>query len=520
MRIANILSKVDEAKEGVAYALALGAVGLALQSQYLLHDFLDGKIYLFLYPTVFFCSRLLGFGPGVFATTLAAAGIWYLGLEPLEGLATLSAEDYFSLCVFWITGILFSYSNHLYFVVRDQGRRATAQLIAAKEAAEAANLAKTQFLTNVSHEIRTPLGIIIGFADLALGLPQTPETKSYLKKIKHHGQQLNRLLGEVLDLAKVEANRFEVEEIPTNLIELSRDVLGFLELKAREKNLKLVFQPDRVLPKMIITDPVRLRQILVNLIGNAIKFTEKGQILVTLRNVNELVPSHPIKIEFEVSDTGVGIPQNYRGQLFRSFSQADNSLTRRHGGSGLGLMISQKLAQALGGDLALVRSEEGQGSLFRFWIEGGPFDGVFYTPDPDPTKPFDDGPDAEISETALTGKKILVVEDAVDNQILIEHYLKAAGGEVELASNGEEAIPMAMSGEFDLVLMDLQMPILDGYQATHQLREKGFREPIVALTAHALREEKRRALANGFNAYLTKPVNRQSLIDTLAGLDR
>lgn len=514
------MNRLKRFKFILPYLIAATAVIAALLGQNALEELIGGKIFLFLYPAVFFCSTLLGFGPGIFATVVAVIGGWFYYFEPTNSFGLPNQSDVFSLVIFGVTGLLFSYFSHRFFSIRTKEKKAAAQLVAAKEAAEAANLAKTQFLTNVSHEIRTPLGIIIGFADLALGIPQTIETKSYLRKIKHHGQELNRLLGEVLDLAKVEANRFEVEEIPTNLIELVRDTLSFMEIRAREKNLQLKFVPDKVLPKTVITDPMRLRQVLINLVGNAIKFTDRGTITVRLRSKQELIPDEPVLVEFDVEDTGMGISDEYQKRLFQPFSQADSSLTRRHGGSGLGLMISRKLAQALGGDLQLKSSKANEGSCFQFFISGGPFDGVFYAPEIEGAIQVRDEDEQLPSSTALSGKKILVVEDAVDNQILVRHYLNAAGGQVKIANNGEEAIPLAMSGEFDVVLMDLQMPILDGYQATAQLREKGFREPIVALTAHAIREEKKRALANGFNAYLTKPVNRHSLIETLATIDQ
>lgn len=501
------------------YLITLAAIAVALLIHRYFQSLVEGRVFLFLYPAVFLCGMLLGSGPGLFATFLAVIGAWYF-YGPLSGNASMDAADIFSFFIFILAGVTFSFFSRRFFNIQAKERNASLQLLSAKEAAEAANLAKTQFLTNVSHEIRTPLGIIIGFADLAISSAESVETKQYLQKIKHHGQELNRLLGEVLDLAKVEANRFEIEEIPTDLVELVKDTLGFMDVRAHEKNLSLFFKPSSILPKTVVTDPTRLRQILINLVGNAIKFTDAGVITVRVRTVNELVPEEKFYLEFEVEDTGIGISQAYQKKLFQPFSQADSSLTRRHGGSGLGLMISRKLAQALGGDLKLVKSDEGLGSCFSFTISGGIFDGVFHALEPVRNDPLP-APKEEImpSAAALAGKKILLVEDAVDNQILVTHYLNAAGGEVQIANNGEEAIPLAMSGRFDLVVMDLQMPVLDGYQATAQLRSRGFREPIVALTAHAIREEKKRALANGFDAYLTKPVNRSALIDTLATID-
>jgi PAS domain S-box-containing protein len=383
-----------------------------------------------------------------------------------------------------------------------------------KELAEEANRAKSRFLANMSHEIRTPLGVMIGFADLALDTIHSPqEVKNYLAAIKRNGQELTRIIGEVLDLSKIEANRLEIENVQFSLSKLLDDVLSFLELRAHEKNIELKLRKKEPLPDYIETDPTRLRQILFNLIGNAIKFTEKGAVVVGVEMLSSATPGAPVKLKFTIEDSGIGVSKEQQENLFQPFMQADSSTTRRYGGTGLGLMLSKQLARALGGDLKLEKSEAAMGSVFSFTIGAGTFLDRHDSKIEEKKEGFPESQRLS-RELPLEHIKVLLVEDSMDNQILVSRYLKAAGAEVDLASNGQEGIDKAERFNYDLVLMDIQMPVLDGHEATRRLREKGFQKPIIALTAHAFREERARALGGGFSDYLTKPINRKSLLES------
>jgi signal transduction histidine kinase/CheY-like chemotaxis protein len=402
------------------------------------------------------------------------------------------------------------------------------QLIESQQKAEEANVAKSRFLATMSHEIRTPLGVITGFAELALDPAAKPqEVTDYLRTIRRNGQQLAVLIGEVLDLSKIEANRIEIEKVRFSFPELLEEIVSSLDVRARERGITLCLRTDQPIPEWITTDEVKYRQILTNLIGNAIKFTEKGGVQVIPRLLSPPEPDTLITLEVIVEDTGIGISRESQKALFRPFSQADSSMTRRFGGTGLGLALSRELARALGGDVELKFSEPGRGSIFSVRVLGGRFQGLW-------TKSLQGEAGAGVAaasgsnenvnlhsapvdpKAALANTKVLVVDDSDDNQTLIGRYLRGSGIEqVDLAENGEQAIEKASREPYDVILMDIQMPVLDGHAATARLRANGYRKPIIALTAHAFKEERERALRGGFTAYLTKPVNRKVLIESI-----
>lgn len=380
------------------------------------------------------------------------------------------------------------------------------ELIQAKAAAEEANISKSRFLANMSHEIRTPLGIIMGFTDLAFEHVHSPEAvKHYLLGIQRNGQLLNRIVGEILDLSKIEASKLELEIISFPLKEMFEETISTLQLNALEKNITLSLQLDTNLPHVIESDPTRLRQIIINLIGNAIKFTDTGSVTV---KVTWLEPGI---LEFQVEDTGIGITPDQQAKLFQPFSQADMSMTRRFGGTGLGLILAKELSQALGGDLILTRSSIEAGSLFTATIK--PHSAQWTevqavtTPNRKTQLKFD-----------LKDTKILVVDDSEDNRYLITQILQTNGAVTDEAENGLVGLAKASQNDYDIILMDLQMPIMDGRQATRTMRNQGIDTPIIALTAHALKEEKQKALKEGFTEYLTKPINREVLLSTIENL--
>ena len=377
----------------------------------------------------------------------------------------------------------------------------------ALEIAELANQAKSRFLANMSHEIRTPLGIIQGFADLALDASTGDDDRAnYLKTIKRNAGALTQLLGDILDLAKIEAGRIEFERSRAPIRELLQELCQTWELHARAKALAFNLRFVEPFPQAIETDPLRVRQVLTNLIANALKFTERGGVDLTASATRK---GDLARVRVEVRDTGVGLSAEQATKLFEPFAQADASTTRRFGGTGLGLNLSMKLARALGGDVELVRSEEGVGSVFAFEVEGQWLADDVPAPAPPAAAAADE------RRRALEGMRILLAEDSKDNQILFARYLGREGALVDFANDGLEAVALGRAGDYQVILMDVQMPNLDGYGATRALRDAGVSIPIVALTAHAFKAERDRALAEGFSGYLTKPVTAANLVAEL-----
>lgn len=393
-------------------------------------------------------------------------------------------------------------------------KEAVGRLMDAHEQAEAASQAKTHFLANMSHEIRTPLNAILGFSELLLNPELTANEKiGSVSTIQRNGHQLLRIIDEVLDISKIEAGRLEIDQAQVDLWDLFNEAQNSLKLKALEKGLALDFTSKGALPRMIATDPVRLRQIISNLVGNALKFTNSGSVHVEVIWIG--APGlQDSKLRIEIADTGVGIEEKHREKLFNPFVQADTSTTRRFGGTGLGLALAKKLAIAMGGDVWLEKSVPLKGSLFVIEVGaavkvGTPFIEGFQARAPGPL-PANLG-----SPSGLSGLRVLLAEDAVDNQILLTRFLQMAGATVDLAVNGLEAFEKAMSTNPHVILMDIQMPVMDGYEAVAKLRGGGYTKPIIALTAHALREEREKSRRAGCNDHLTKPVDRRTLVESV-----
>lgn len=412
------------------------------------------------------------------------------------------------------------HSERLLAVSRDitNQKKSEKTLLRAKEAADLANQAKSIFLANISHEIRTPLSAILGYADFLMD-PTQPEGEKleWAQTIKRNGEQLLKLINDVLDISKVEAQKLEVEKAKFSLTELFEDVLKTLDFASREKGLSLNVFLEPPIPAKIRSDSARLKQILLNLIGNAIKFTAKGHIDVKVRLVGARHPSDPAKLKFVIKDTGVGLSEEQQSKLFQPFSQGDASIARQYGGSGLGLALSRNIARMLGGDLVLTYSAPGEGSIFTLTIDAGIPSGTLFQEGAAPqvkASAHSAYPES-FSRHELEGFHLLLAEDAPDNQKLLSKVLRHLGAKVDVASDGKEAVAKALNDQYDAVLMDIQMPGLDGYCATQKLRTQGYDKPIIALTAHAMREERERTLKAGFNDYVTKPIDRRTLLTAL-----
>lgn len=395
----------------------------------------------------------------------------------------------------------------------DKVRVRTADLEKAKLAAEAANLAKSDFLANMSHEIRTPMAAIIGNADLLTETDQSPEERAFrIATIQRSGEHLLGLINDILDISKIEAGKMTVEELPCSPRGLLMEVQALMEPRAQAKGLRLAVECETALPETIKSDPMRLRQILLNLISNSLKFTESGSITI---RVSAHATQTGGQLTVKVIDTGIGMAPEAVSRLFRAFEQADNTMSRRFGGTGLGLAIARRFANLLHGDITAT-SAPGQGSTFTLVVGTGPLNDVKFLEGLGITN----SPAAVSASTDtvnLAGKNILLVEDGIDNQRLLMHHLTKAGGTVQLAENGKLALDayeaaMRSGTPFDLILMDMQMPEMDGYTATAELRKRGTLIPIVALTAHALTGDRERCLAAGCNDYATKPVKKLTLL--------
>ena len=367
---------------------------------------------------------------------------------------------------------------------------------------------KVEFLANMSHEVRTPMNAIIGFTDLLNDTELNDEQRSFLGAIKTSSENLLVIINDILDFSKISSGKLRLEFITVNIKSLIGDAIYSFLFQAKSKNINLNYEIDNKISSLLLVDPVRLKQILNNLLSNAVKFTESGRVNLCCRVLKDSKESQ--SLEFKVSDTGIGIDKDKLDIIFETFSQENESVTRKFGGTGLGLSISKQLVELFQGEL-FVESEKGKGTIFTLIIELNKSSQTI-------AKTID----IQVNESySMEGSSILLVEDNKFNQLLIESILSDKNVKISCASNGQEALEILNSQKFDMILMDIQMPVMNGIETTQKIRkEMKLDVPIIALTANALKEDKEKYINAGMDSYISKPFDQQELLRVISDFER
>jgi len=498
----NLIQRFDRGSVHIPLGIALVIlVGIA--------DYLTGtevSFSIFYLLPISLVSWFGGIRPGIVFSVICAV-MWFMN-ERIGGHVYSH-----SIMAYWNTAM----RGMIFLMTAGLLSRLKRSLKIEKEAREAANFAssmKSDFLANMSHEIRTPMNSIVAVSDLLTETPLNKNQDEFVQILRREGAHLLKIIDDILDLSKVEAGQFTLENIPFDIRKLIEEIASVIMVRVHEKGLQMVYTVQHEVPVHVIGDPGCLRRILINLLGNAVKFTERGQVAFTVENdPGEPVPGHLL---FSVSDTGIGIPESKLNLIFERFTQADASITRNYGGTGLGLSISRKMLETMGGRM-WAESVVGQGSTFYFTLPLGIPDSTAEYPEPAPVEI----PEKHIiRETDLRPLHILLVEDYEINRRIIKAFLSKTPYRIDEAENGVTAVEKFKSGHYDLVLMDMQMPVMDGYTATRIIRacEKEMNRkptPILALTAHAYKDDIQKSLNAGCDGHLSKPIKKTTLLEAL-----
>lgn len=433
---------------------------------------------------------------------------WKVSVSAMPGFLSLSDRylgHIVALATALVIGLLLSFFKQFETAISHEAKE--------KQLLEETNRMKSAFLANMSHEIRTPLNAITGYSEILSRTENLNDRKSLIENIQKNSSHLTGIIDNILDISNIEFGKISISTHRTSVRSLFADVLSTMKDRAKAKGIQLNIKTQGSLPEYVQTAESRVKQIMTNLLGNALKFTDKGSVTIIFESLSL---ADGLKfLSITVTDTGIGISKTDQADLFQFFSQADVSSTRRYGGVGLGLAVSKRMAQQLGGDVILIESRVGRGSTFQLKVPCGDIADVNWG---DEFLTHIESPKENLelqNHKALAGKKILIVEDSEDNQDIFVYFLKSVGAITDVVDNGASAVRKARENDYDLILMDIQLPQMDGLEATRRLRNEGFRQPIIALTAHASSQEKASSLESGCVGLITKPVSQDTLIQQI-----
>lgn len=499
--------------KGYPYILAMGSVAIAFVFHSLVVNSLGSlSPYLFFLAAISFVSWMGGLGPGILASGLSVLVADHFATGPFGTFAEKSLPDLASMILFFVVGCFNAALFHSLYRTIHTKERTLEQTEIERDRAEEANEMKRSFIANMSHEIRAPLSAVLGYSELlAQDNVRKVEREEYLNRLKVNAASLTQLVSDLLDVTEINATYFIANRKRMSLASFVQTVYETFAPLAMEKGLKFQVQLRGSAPTYVESDPEHLMQILRQIIGNAIRYADRGTIKLTV-TTSRSSRGHR-EVALIVNDEGHGIPNEIKKKLFKPFRPVSDDSGRQHGGTGMGLTLARRLARGLGGDVKLAKSDR-HGSTFLVTFDAGPADELneFFEALGVATKK----PSVSLDDpNALKGIRVLMIDDSPDSSFLVTRILKQSGADTDTAYRAQDGIDQAVRGQYDVVLMDTQMPGMDGNEATRRLRTQGYRKPIIALSAHAMREDREEAERSGADDYLPKPVSRRSLLQMI-----